>query len=257
MVTCTNCQGTNSDDATTCIYCGQTLNQTFKKRGWWRRVLDALIGDPSGKHFAAGHQLVAQGRLGEAITEFNEVIRIDPKDAAAYYSRGLVYSEMGQYEKALEDSSEAIRLDPQLPEAYDARGLIYSQMGQYERALEDFGEAIRYNVSEMRQYQEASEDFSEVIQSIRDVQYDNYLNRSLAFDSLGRYEEALEDVNEAIRRDFHRSEGFRNRALTYTSLSMDTQAEKDVGRVQQLGEDISELRHEMEERKGQRPDAST
>jgi len=194
MTTCTNCQGSNTDDDAVCVYCGQTL----KKRGWWRRILDAFAGDQSLAHAQAGNKLQEQGRFEEAVAEFDEAIRINPERAVTYNDRAFAHGEMGQHDKALADFSEAIRLEPQNAFYHVNRGGTHGEMGQFDRALEDEIEAIR-------------------------------LDTQLAM-------------------------AYNNRAFTYTSLGMDAEAEEDVKRVEELGEDASELRDMIEEMKGQRPD---
>src|SRR5882724_10035228 len=53
-----------------------------------------------------------------AIADYNEAIRLDPKNAAAYNNRGFAYGQKGDYDKALADFSEAIRLKPDYAVAY-------------------------------------------------------------------------------------------------------------------------------------------
>ena len=95
------------------------------------------------KHYNVGVELWEEGRLEEAIAEYDEAIRLDPQDAVAQYSRGNFYLNLGQYEKAIHDFDEAIRLDPDLALAYNSRGDAYAYLGQYERAIHDFDETIR------------------------------------------------------------------------------------------------------------------
>src|SRR5262249_50656453 len=59
-----------------------------------------------------GISYVANGEHGRAILDFNNAIRIDPRDAVAHHNRGLAYAGQGQHARAIEDYSEAIRLDP-------------------------------------------------------------------------------------------------------------------------------------------------
>ncbi|MFC2019839.1 tetratricopeptide repeat protein [Chloroflexota bacterium] len=63
-------------------------------------------------HLDQGNKLVDQGRLDEAISEYDEAIRLDPQDATVYYKRGLTYYHLGQFERALKDYSKAVSLDP-------------------------------------------------------------------------------------------------------------------------------------------------
>jgi tetratricopeptide (TPR) repeat protein len=50
----------------------------------------------------------------KAIAAANEAIRVDPKNAKAYYNRGNAYRHNGDYDKAIADNDQAIRLDPKL-----------------------------------------------------------------------------------------------------------------------------------------------
>jgi tetratricopeptide (TPR) repeat protein len=78
-----------------------------------------------------------------ATDAFSEAIRLDPKSAPAYRSRGIVYGQRGEQDRALADLDEAIRLNPDDAVALYDRGVIYFQKAEYDRALADFGEAIR------------------------------------------------------------------------------------------------------------------
>ena len=54
--------------------------------------------------------LISQlGRLDEAIRDFTEALRLDPKNAASYNSRALAYDRKTEYQKALLDFSKVTR----------------------------------------------------------------------------------------------------------------------------------------------------
>jgi Flp pilus assembly protein TadD len=59
----------------------------------------------------------------------------------------LAYGNLGQHERAIEDYDEAIRLDPKDAYAYNNRGLAYRNQGQQELADRDFAKAeeLGYN----------------------------------------------------------------------------------------------------------------
>ncbi len=60
-----------------------------------------------------------KGDLGLAISDFTEVIRLDPR-AYGYVNRGTVWSARKEYDKASEDYAEAIRLDPKHASAHNS-----------------------------------------------------------------------------------------------------------------------------------------
>ena len=97
------------------------------------------IGGPSEaeERFNSGVNLQEQGRLEEAIGEYDKTIRLDSQHASAYNNRGGVYNELGQHERAIKDLDKAISLDPQLASAYKNRGNTYRKLGQHERAIQD------------------------------------------------------------------------------------------------------------------------
>jgi len=53
-----------------------------------------------------------KGEYEKAISDYDESIRLEPKDMRGYYNRGLVWHSKRDYEKAISDYNESIRLDP-------------------------------------------------------------------------------------------------------------------------------------------------
>lgn len=144
----------------------------------WRKLavlcltLGALVllacGAPTN-YVQRGDDYIKQGDYPQGIAEYEEAIRRNPEEFAAFHQRGVAYSSLGMHEQALEDFNEAIRLNPKhscwpspscdwpsgpsrslwkggperLAASHSGRGLAYSDLGQYDLALLDFDEAIR------------------------------------------------------------------------------------------------------------------
>jgi tetratricopeptide (TPR) repeat protein len=121
-----------------------------------------------------------KGDFDGAIADFNEAIRLDPKNAAAYSNRGNAYNDKGDHERAILDLDEAIRLDPKRAAAYNnrcwARFLIGRDLAQ---ALADCTESLRLSPNQ-----------ADTINTRGGVQY-----------KLGAFDRAIADFSAAIAMD--------------------------------------------------------
>jgi tetratricopeptide (TPR) repeat protein len=88
-----------------------------------------------------------RGMIFEAIKNYNQAIRLDPKFAEAYLKRGLYYSTYGvdvDKKKAIEDFDQAMRLDPKLAaSAYFNRGIVRAKLKDLKGAIADYEQAMR------------------------------------------------------------------------------------------------------------------
>jgi tetratricopeptide (TPR) repeat protein len=85
--------------------------------------LDPNLADAYFWSLKAG-ALYKQGKYNEAITAYDEAIRLDPNRALVWNNKGTALSELGKYDEAIEAYDEAIRLDPNLAIARNSRGNI-------------------------------------------------------------------------------------------------------------------------------------
>ena len=67
---------------------------------------------------SAADAWLAKKEYDKAITDYDEGIRLDPKDAYAYSCRGNAWLEKKEYDNAIRDFNEAISLDPKDAYAY-------------------------------------------------------------------------------------------------------------------------------------------
>jgi Flp pilus assembly protein TadD len=83
------------------------------------------------------------GNNDNAIANYTEAMRIDPKFATGLNNRAYAYLAQGDFDRALVDAKKAVQLEPRDPSFVDTRGAIYQKTGALDRAIADFGEAIR------------------------------------------------------------------------------------------------------------------
>lgn len=86
-------------------------------------------------------KLSAEGRYEEAISYFNEAIKLKPY-FGIFYSRGFAYLQLGQYQRAIQDFDETLSLKPQYVAALYDRACAYSLMNSESKAIDSLRQAI-------------------------------------------------------------------------------------------------------------------
>ena len=99
--------------------------------------------EPAEKLYAEARQLLDAGQSGAAIQKLNQVLDLDLRHTAAFYSRAIAHKNQGDAYAALADLTQAVRLDPTFVEAYLQRGALYRSKGFADKAILDYSEAIR------------------------------------------------------------------------------------------------------------------
>jgi tetratricopeptide (TPR) repeat protein len=79
---------------------------------------------------------------GRAITEFDEAVRVFPKDMIALSRRGASFLATNDLPHAMADLNKAIEIDPEFANVFRLRGAVYEKMRQHDLAVADFDRAI-------------------------------------------------------------------------------------------------------------------
>ena len=166
----------------------------------------SLEGVRSAKAFLArGRARLQTGKFDDAVADFSEAIRLEPKSVDAWAARGMAYCDRGDFDKAVADFSEVLRLAPKTFKARIARGTAYGKKGDHDQAIADFTAAIAVDPNYALAY------------GYRAVDY--YRN--------GDLDHALADINEAIRRDGKDAALFCNRGMMHVAQGHFDQAIAD------------------------------
>ena len=140
---------------------------------------------------------------------FTKALELNPKLAAAYEKRGLLYYFQGKYDKAIQDYNSYLDLEPAKAEAYRMLGIGYLKSENCEPAIENFTRAIEMEPKNLTAY----------------------AYRAEAFRLSGKGEKAFLDANKAIelRGDLRaKSDAYRTRAKLYWEIGRNELAAADV-----------------------------
>ena len=75
------------------------------------------------------------------LADIDRTIELSPRNAMAWYNKGIILFEQGDYTSALAAYTKAIELQPDMGEAYYNRGYIYLKLGNRDRGIEDLSRA--------------------------------------------------------------------------------------------------------------------
>jgi lipoprotein NlpI len=96
--------------------------------------------------------VLQKGDHDKAIADFDEALKLDPKNASAYNNRGNAKNEKGDADGAVEDFNAAIKQNARYAAAYFNRGNALAAKGEAKRALKDYDTAIKYNKRNVNAY---------------------------------------------------------------------------------------------------------
>lgn len=168
--------------------------------------------DRGYKHFEDNNFKSDPG--GCALGACAEALRLDPKNADAYYCRATMYRDMGERDKALADINEAIRLRNDKAQYYWMRGTLYGERDMYEKGLEDLNRMIELEGDEVKHY--------------------DYNRRGDFYYELGKFEEALKDYTRAIELKPDYQYNYSDRASAYEKLGKNDLAQADKKKAEKL-----------------------
>lgn len=141
-------------------------------------LLDEAIADNPAMPFAwadRGYWRMEQGLYKQALTDYNEAIRLNPNDHEYFLNRGLIREKLSDADGAYGDYTQAITLRPAFDKAWLNRGNLLLRRGKLLEAVEDYTVAITYNPS----YSSA------------------YYNRAIALGRLNQNDPACNDLKTA------------------------------------------------------------
>jgi tetratricopeptide (TPR) repeat protein len=137
----------------------------------------ASVGHHARVHYDLGLALGQTGRIQEAISEFEQALRIRPDYVQAHANMGIVLAQAGRIQEAISEFEQALRLQPNYVQAHVNMGIILEQTGKVQEAIGHYEQALRIEPDSA------------------EVRY----NLGMALSGLGKRQEAMEQLEQALR----------------------------------------------------------
>jgi len=174
-------------------------------------------------HIIRGNAFFSKGDYNGATRDYDEAIRLNPKNAVAFYNRGNVYNRLGQDDDAIENYDKAIELRHDYANALNNRCSAYTAKGAYDRAIEDCNRAIALDSTKANffvsrgnaynkkpDYDRAMSDYDQAIR-LDANNVSAYVGRCSVFIDKANYGNAIESCDQALKRQSDNSSARNNR----------------------------------------------
>lgn len=179
------------------LACGLLTVQQIKvwrnPEALWGRVNGVFPGGVQEGYYNLGVYYSDQGRVDEAIEQFNTAITINPRNAQAYNNLGIAYTKKMMLDEAIAEYKRALVLDPRHAKAYYNLGIAYFKQSKYDLAITEFKNAIAVNPDYARAH----------------------YNLGNTYDKKGLWDEAITEHKRALALNPRYAEACNNLAVIY------------------------------------------
>ncbi|MGA2788585.1 MAG: tetratricopeptide repeat protein, partial [Verrucomicrobiota bacterium] len=161
-------------------------------------------------HNGLGYALLMKGQTNEAISQYQEAVRLKPDYAVAHYNLGTTFLKKGQIDAAIGSFQDAVRLAPDYAPTHNNLGSALVGKGQTDEAISQYREAIRLKpdyaeacnnlgnaLSDKGQFDEAISQYQQAIRLKPDYA-DAHFNLGAALGRKGQTDEAISQYQAAI-----------------------------------------------------------
>jgi tetratricopeptide (TPR) repeat protein len=190
----------------------------------------------------------------QAVQELlDKAVELDPTLTDAWYQRAVLFLQQKKWNEAYSDLKEVIRLDPKHERAQHAYGFILFHRGAYRDSITAFDAALAGNnfmphtwalrgaaYAQLGKNQEALRNLTEAI-AYNPAHRDAYYNRGLVYARLGDYEAAIHDLTQALTLDANAVDTLKARALIYVKIKQYERAFADYNRAIVLNPNSSQI----------------
>jgi len=210
--------------------------------------LTALSSQKTARQwFNEGYTLADSQRYLEAVTAYDEAIKLQPNEGTFYINKGFALRNLRKYEEALKTYNEAIRQDPNNAQAYNNKGTVLALLQRHAEAVAAFDKAIHLEPKEATAYYNkglalyAQNKFVEAIAAFDvAIKYKSnypeaYYNKGNALFNVQRYDEAVKAYETTIKLKSDYIAAYVNKSYAFDQLGRKQEAQQAYEQAKQLG----------------------
>jgi tetratricopeptide (TPR) repeat protein len=202
---------------------------TYKRNSMWND-LATIWGEnveasdiKARPHLNLGVAYLAQGRIDEAIREFQISLKLDPYQYSTHINLGIAYFSQGRMDEAINEYQTVLKLSPAYSPAHYNLGTVYLTQGRLTEAISEFKIALRINP-----------DYAEAHYSIGN-----------AYAKQGSIDEAIHELNTALRLNTYNAEAHYDLGVAYASQGRTSDAIKEYQAVLRLMPDHAQTHNNL------------
>ena len=139
----------------------------------------AVTGGNALAHLNLGSALESEGKLPEAMTQYQNCLTYDPNRYEAWSDIAKIQYELNRPDAALTNCLRAEQLNPGRPTVHNSLGLIYAKLGRLSDATNEFSTAIHLDPAYATPYFQMGE---AMLQQGNDAPAINYFHQALQLD---------------------------------------------------------------------------
>jgi tetratricopeptide (TPR) repeat protein len=128
------------------------LRYWYNSESLFAHSLMVTTGDNSTARISYGIVLERKGLLAEALLQYREALRINPRSFEAHGNLGNLLDEMGKTDEALMQYQEALKLNPKAPLAHENLGTLLVKLGRFDEGMSQYEQAAQLDPNDFRSY---------------------------------------------------------------------------------------------------------
>ncbi len=205
---------------------------------------------PFVEHEQAGITAQKQGRLDEAISEFQKATELNPDSAAAFFDLGAAYMQAHRYGDAIKPLKRAAELKGEFPGLHESLGYALLSQGYTAEAIPQFQAANSREGLGIAQLE--SGDLADAVNNLEAALASHPDNPDLLY-YFGRATGLLsQQINDKLLSSYPSSaRGYQSLAENYSALHQAKQAEEAYQKAIKLWPDLPDLHLALGEVYGQ------